>query len=51
MVKANEFKSGVVFDKTLFGSLSLVECSSLKSKIVNAQQYAELFNVYLKDKV
>ena len=36
-----------VFDKALFGSLNLIECSSspLKSKIVSAQQYAELMKV------
>ena len=47
LAKENEFKSGVVFDKILFGSLNLVDCPSspLKSKIVSAQQYAELMKV------
>ena len=45
VVKENEFKSGVVFDQALFGSLSLVTSSHLNSKIVSAQQYVDLMKV------
>ena len=47
LAKENEFKSGVVFDKILFGSLNLVDCPSshLISKIANATQYVDLMKV------
>ena len=44
VVKENDFKSGVVFDEDLFGSLNLVECS-FNSKIVSVPQWVNLMKL------